>query len=126
MKYKIFSKGQVSVETLLAIVIVFVFLMIVFLQNYSISGANDTISSTYIKKGECLRLAFAISKAYTEGDGTSINYNLSENAQIIPLEKSVKIGEDYCRFLAISNPYSLSPSTLTITNNNGIIEIISS
>jgi hypothetical protein len=126
VKHKTFTKGQVSVETLLAIIIVFVFLMVVFLQNYTVSYANETLSSTYIKKGECLKLAFVISKAYTEGDGTSINYTLSESADVIPSEKSVKIGQDFCRYLAISNQYSLSPSVLTITNNKGVISISSS
>jgi len=127
VKYKIFSKGQVSVETLLAIIMVFVLLIVVFLQNYTVSYSNETLMDIYTKKGECLRFAFAISKAYIEGAGTSISYDLKENTEILKQEKFVKIGEDYCRFLAIpSQSYSLSPSTYIIRNNNGLIEISSS
>ncbi len=126
MKHSFFSRGQVSAETLLAIIMVFIFLMIVFLQNYTVSYSNETVFGAYSKKGECLRLAFAISKAYTEGDGTSISYDLSMNADIVPQEKSVKIGDDYCRYLAVANAYSLSPSMLSITNSNGVIVISSS
>ena len=121
MKFRFSNRGQVSTELLVGVFILFIFLIIVFLQNYFVSNSTLLVSDVYEKKGECLRLAFAISKVYTEGSGTQITFDLANDANIIALQKMVAIGDNYCGFLAMVQNSTLAPGKITLRNTNGIV-----
>ena len=121
VKSKFSNNGQVSTELLVGVLILFVFLLIVFMQNSFVSNSSVAATDVYAKNGECLQLAFAISKVYTEGDGTKITFELANDANIISLQKTVLIGENYCRFLARASDNYLTPGTITLSNLDGVV-----
>ena len=122
MKFNFSNKGQVSTELLVGVLILFVFLMIVFVQNSYVSNSTQLVGTIYLKQGDCLRLAFAISKVNTEGLGAQMVFELTNDANIISSQKLVMIGENYCKFIARTNNTSLSPGIITLRNYNGVVE----
>lgn len=121
MNHDFSFRGQVSIETVFAVAIVLIFLLVVLIQNFTVSNSIGLVNSIYPKKGECLRLAFAISEVYFEGSGTQLTMNLENTTNIISSEKSVKIGENYCSFLARAQDKNLSIGSVRIENISGMI-----
>ena len=109
---------------LVAVIILFVFLLVVILQSFTINNSSSTLGQIYTVRGECMRLAFAISQVYSEGNGAESVFVLDDSARILSFEKSVSIGGVSCGFLARSTDYNLSPGTILLKNNSGIVEAV--
>ena len=119
MKYK----GQVSVETLVAVFAIF-FLMVIVLVHISVVNGNAQIfDNSFSEKNECLKLMYAISQLNNEGNGSQISIYLENGFKILSAQKAVQIGEQYCYFLARSNDYEFSGGDFLLKNVDGTIEV---
>ena len=115
------SRGQVSAELLAGVLLLFIFLIIVFVQNFFVSDSTQTAATIYKNHGACVSLAFSVSKVYSEGSGAKINFWLDSNAQIISVQKFVKMGDDFCSFLARTTDANLTVGNVTLSNVNGVV-----
>jgi hypothetical protein len=114
------SKAQVSVETLIAVFVVLIFFATVLVQT-SLIGASETVAEkTFSEKNSCLKLSHLISQTYTEGKGAHSEIYLDHPAQIFADEKIVKVGENFCYFIARTENKNLDEGIIQL-DNNGIV-----
>ena len=63
-------------------------------------------------------MAYLIREAYERGKGTSISIGLEKSAEIFGTERAVKVGQQFCGFLANSETKALAAGTVRITNRD--------
>jgi hypothetical protein len=85
---------------ILAIIIIFIFFIIVFINNTFINDSSKTLRETFAERNECVKLAYLITEVYSEGDGAQTQISLDMNAQVFAPQRTVKVGEQFCGFLA--------------------------
>jgi len=114
------SKGQVSVETLVAVFAVIVFFIIVLVQASFINNSASLIESSFSEKDSCLKLSSLLSQVYSEGKGSSIIASLNHPATIFGEQKIIFVGEQMCYFIAITNDKNLLPGEVRIFNDGEV------
>ncbi|MFA6065508.1 MAG: hypothetical protein WCW44_00865 [archaeon] len=110
------SRGQVSAETLVAVAIVFLLFVIVLAYNSMVADSSNIVAESVKNKSNCLKLSQIISKVYSSGDGASTNFSADFNAQIFASDKTIRVGEESCSFLANTTNKSISANDYTLKN----------
>ena len=114
-------RGQVSVETLVAFIVVLIFFVIVLTQNSIIQQSGEIFSETYLNKGVCLGVAYALSETYASGTGTIMQFELERDVTINGSLRMVLIGQEQCQILARVNNATLTKGTIEIKNVDGVV-----
>ena len=115
-------KGQVSVETIIAFAILLILLVIVIVHNLNVSNSAKLLEQKYKQENECTTLAYIISETYSQGKNSEIAFELSQDANIFAEQRVLKIGEQYCGFLANAEDANLSAGNIKIMNREGTIQ----
>lgn len=117
------KRAQVSVETIVALIVVFVFFLVVLGYNSLLSDGSITAAQTVKTGSECLKLSEIITNIYASGNGSSAQYSLETNAIIFSTKRIISLGGNYCSFLANTFDYNLTAGEVTLTNSNGRVII---
>ena len=116
-------RGQVSVETIVAVFILFFVLVIFFSYTILLNTSAQNIDKSFSEKNDCLKLMYSMSQMNTEGVGSEMTFYFDHDFNIYSTQKSIQIGEQYCFFLARTNDYQLNSGEIKLKNVNGIIEV---
>ena len=114
------SKAQISVETLLAIFVVLIFFVVVMVQASLINSSSETAENTFSEKNSCLKFSQLISQVYAEGKGSHAIFYLDYNTTVFASQRIVKVNEQICYFIALSEDRNLLPGKIEI-DNNGVV-----
>lgn len=123
-----FLRGQVSVETLTAALLMLVFFAAVLFYTNQLNDSTDIFSEAYHDRATCIRLAFVLSEAYSAGPGAHADYYLDSDANIFGTNRLVGVNGNYCPLLAnISQDFlGLSKGNISIDTNKSGFVVVSS
>jgi len=110
------NNGQVSTETLVAVVIIFLLFVVILAYNSMVSDSSTIVADSIKNKSNCLKLSQIISSVYSNGEGTSTTFQSDFNAQIFGSKRTIQIGDEFCSFLANTTDKSIGPNDYTLTN----------
>jgi hypothetical protein len=117
------NRGQISIETLVGVVIVFLLFIVVIAYNNFVGDSSVALAFTLQTKSECLGLSEIITRVYSSGDGSEANYSIEFDANILGKERLVIIGQESCTFLANSSTAFLPKGNYVLKNLDGNVII---
>jgi hypothetical protein len=116
------SRGQVSTELLVAVIVLLAFFVSVLIYNSLMTSDSNLIVSGIKARGDCTRLAYMISEVYSSGDGAAAFFDLDQPAAISS-KRYVSFGGINCRFLANTGDYSLGEGKISLVNQDSNVII---
>ncbi len=115
------TRGQASVEVLVAVCLILIFLVMGVSKMLEINSFSDSIASTGMDSGECLRLSQIIQEVFIQGPGTQIVIDSPVPFSVFP--SSVEVNHQYCFFSGQAFSGSFSEGTIRIFNKSGVVGI---
>lgn len=112
-------KGQISLETIMAIVAMLILLALVLAHNSNVENSAELFGEKFEEKGQCLKLAYIISEVYSQGENTRISFSLEADANVLSAYKLVEINQQHCGFLANADDAELVEGGIIASNSNG-------
>ncbi len=112
-------KGQISLETLMAIGAMLVLLVMVLAHNSNVKGSAELLSEKFDENNKCLKLAYIISEVYSQGENTRISFQLETDANVLAAYRVIEINQQHCGFLANAEDKELSRGRIIASNSNG-------
>ncbi len=122
-----YKKGQISVETMVAIAII----IVVFAAFFTIGNMKENETKekeNYLEmKNDCMRVANVINNVYVLGDESSMTVPVHSDLMITSKGDTVFIKRKdaavYCPLFSTISPGSYTKGKIKISNNNGQIKI---
>ena len=113
------EKGQVSVEMIFFVTILFLLFLLVLANNINQDYLKQAFESNSIDSGVCNRLSYLISSVYAGGSGQKVSYALDKNAVVD--KNLIYVGGVYCSFIGIANDSNLVFGNVVVKNLNGTV-----
>ncbi len=113
------EKGQVSVEMVFFVTILFLFFLLVLVNNINQDYLKRAFESNSIDLGVCNRLSYLISSVYASGSGQKLSYVLEKNAVVD--KNFIYVGGVYCSFIGIANDSNIVSGNVVVKNLSGIV-----
>lgn len=122
---KMEKRGQISIETLFAVGIVFILFSVVLVIVVDKRGELRDTEEFLELRNECFKVANMISEMSVNGDGTNRSIRLENNISVQENFLSVTNGKEevYCSFAVNVSNFSLVNGNIIIQNRNGRVTI---
>jgi len=113
------EKGQVSIEMIFFVAILFLLFLLVLVNNFDQDYLKRAFESNSIDLGVCNRLSYLISSVYAGGSGEKVSYVLDKNAVVD--QNFIYTGGVYCSFIGIATDSNLAAGNVSVKNLNGTV-----
>jgi len=112
-------KGQIAIEIIMAVIVIFLLLIFVLIYNNSSLGATTFLKENNLQEIECNKVADAVSLVY----GTSGNAELEifVSSDFNTIGNSLEFGKAYCKSFGIDSDNVLQRGFVKIAKTNGVI-----
>ncbi len=111
--------SQVSLESLLVIVLILAFFLLAVAVSVNIRFDSDSIQSSALNEAECRRLAAMIEEVFVQGKGTQAGLTMASASQV--LTRQVKVNNSFCPFSARVSLASLNAGPVLVQNVSGTV-----
>ncbi len=113
------EKGQVAVETIFFVIVLFLIMALVFAEVSNQEHLRNAFETNSEELGVCNRLSYMVSSIYSSGKGERVLYFLENNAAIDSNE--ILVGSTYCSFIGIASNADLIAGNIVLKNLNGTV-----
>lgn len=113
-------KGQVSVEMVFFVVVLFLLFALVL---FTVMGQNmdlQLFESNSSEVSVCNRLSYLISSVYAAGPKQELSYFLEKDANI-GVGNLIMVGKVYCTFIGEASSVNLFAGNLSVKDLNGVV-----
>jgi len=112
-------KGQVSLEAIIAMIILVLTLLVVVTQNNLRLEQNEFLQNTGLQKGECTRLQAAITLIQSNKENSQIELEIKSDANING--NFVNFEYYFCEFIGTHSYTELSKGNIRISQINEVL-----
>lgn len=113
------NKGQATIETLIALSVILILLVLVLWEFSYRSYLNSSVEEVYDNVAVCNRISSLINLISHNSEGNEIIIGLDRNVTIA--NRIISVGGDYCLFYANAAAADLVQGNVRIYDYNGVV-----
>ncbi len=116
-----FTKGQISVETMVIVGVILVLFAVVSTTVVYRNIQSQIIDDNYQEFNLCEEVSMLITNSYSHGPKSEIF--ITSKLDIIIADNEVNVGSNYCQVIGKVNDVTLTAGIIRIKNVTGVVQL---